>query len=67
LHAAADNPVIAPEGFSMSHAIIKEQGDSPVVADKIWEFRLGGVSFIRGMLAGAFVTAAAARLTARVM
>jgi hypothetical protein len=35
----------------MSNAIIKQQGDSPVVADNIWEFRLGGVSFILGLLA----------------
>jgi len=43
----------------MSNAIIKQQGDSPVVADNIWEFRLGGASFILGLLAGALVTAAA--------
>ena len=49
----------------MSNAIIKQQGDSPVVADNIWEFRLGGVSFILGLLAGALVTAAAGRLTAK--
>jgi hypothetical protein len=46
----------------MSNAIIKQQGDSPVVADNIWEFRLGGVSFILGVLAGALVTAAVGRL-----
>jgi glycerophosphoryl diester phosphodiesterase len=46
----------------MSNAIIKQQGDSPVVADNIWEFRLGGVSFILGALAGALVTAAVGRL-----
>ena len=49
----------------MSNAIIKQQGYSPVVADNIWEFRLGGVSFILGLLAGALVTAAAGRLAAK--
>ena len=28
----------------MSNAIIKQQGDSPVVADNIWEFQLGAGS-----------------------
>jgi glycerophosphoryl diester phosphodiesterase len=49
----------------MSNAIIKQQGDSPVVADNIWEFRLGGGSFVLGVLAGALVTAAVGRLAAR--
>ena len=48
----------------MSNAIIKQQGDSPVVADNIWEFRLGAGSFILGTLAGALLTAAVGRLSA---
>ena len=46
------------KGSSMSNAIIKQQGDSTVVADNIWEFRLGAGSFILGALAGTLVTAA---------
>ena len=36
----------------MSNAIIKQQGDSPIVADNIWEIRLGAGSFIFGGHAG---------------
>src|SRR3954451_18362655 len=49
----------------MSNAIIKQQGDSPVVADNIWEIRLGAGSFILGALAGTLVTAAGGRLAAK--
>ena len=49
----------------MSNAIIKQQGDSPIVADNIWEIRLGAVSFILGVLAGTLVTAGVGRLTAK--
>jgi glycerophosphoryl diester phosphodiesterase len=49
----------------MSNAIIKQQGDSPVVADNIWEIRLGAGSFILGALAGTLVTAAVGRLAAK--
>lgn len=49
----------------MSNAIIKQQGDSPVVADNIWEIRLGAGSFILGALAGTLATAAVGRLTSR--
>jgi glycerophosphoryl diester phosphodiesterase len=49
----------------MSNAIIKQQGDSPIVADNIWQFRLGAASFILGALAGTLVTAAFARLTSK--
>jgi glycerophosphoryl diester phosphodiesterase len=49
----------------MSNAIIKQQGDSPVVADNIWDIHLGAGSFILGALAGALVTAAVGRLTAK--
>jgi hypothetical protein len=48
----------------MSNAIIKQQGDSPVVADKISEIQLGAGSFILGALAGALVTAVVGRVTA---
>src|SRR5207342_3441353 len=58
-------PILAGKGSSMSNAIIKQQGDSPIVADNIWEFRLGGGSFILGALAGTLVTAAVGRLTAK--
>jgi glycerophosphoryl diester phosphodiesterase len=49
----------------MSNAIIKQQGDSPLVADNIWEFRLGAGSFILGALAGTLVTAAVGMLTSK--
>ena len=49
----------------MSNAIIKQKGDSPVVADNIWEIRLGAGSFILGALAGTLVTAAVGRLAAK--
>jgi glycerophosphoryl diester phosphodiesterase len=49
----------------MSNAIIKQQGDSPVVADNIWQFQLGAGSFILGALAGGLVTAAVGRLAAK--
>jgi Glycerophosphoryl diester phosphodiesterase family len=49
----------------MSNAIIKQQADSPIVADNIFQVRLGAGSFILGALAGTLVTAAVARLTAK--
>src|SRR5688500_20388806 len=49
----------------MSNAIIKQQGDSPVVADNIWDIQLGAGSFILGALTGALVTAAVGRLAAK--
>ncbi|HEY9470109.1 MAG TPA: glycerophosphodiester phosphodiesterase [Propionibacteriaceae bacterium] len=49
----------------MSNAIIKQQGDSPIVADNIWEIRLGAGSFILGALVGTLVTAPMGRLTAK--
>jgi len=49
----------------MSNAIIKQQGDSPIVADNVWEFRLGAGSFILGALAGALVTGGVTRLSAK--
>ena len=45
-------PRLAGKGSSMSNAIIKQQGDSPIVADNIWEFRLGGGSFLLGAFVG---------------
>jgi glycerophosphoryl diester phosphodiesterase len=58
-------PILAGKGSSMSNAIIKQQGDSPIVADNIWEFRLGGGSFVLGALAGALVTAVVGRRIAK--
>jgi len=58
-------PIFAGKASSMSNAIIKQQGDSPIVADNIWEFRLGGGSFLLGALAGALVTAAVGRRIAK--
>jgi hypothetical protein len=58
-------PIFAGKASSMSNAIIKQQGDSPIVADNIWEFRLGGGSFLLGALAGALVTAAVGRHIAK--
>jgi glycerophosphoryl diester phosphodiesterase len=49
----------------MSNAIIKQRGDSPLVADNIWEFRLGAGSFILGAVAGTLVTAAVGRLATK--
>jgi len=49
----------------MSNAIIKQQGDASVVADNIWEIRLGAGSFVLGALAGTLVTAAVGRLAAK--
>src|SRR5215217_7863825 len=60
-----ERPLLGRKGFSMSNAIIKQQGDSPVVADNIWEFKLGAGSFILGALAGALVTAGVGRLIAK--
>jgi glycerophosphoryl diester phosphodiesterase len=56
---------IRAKGSSMSNAIIKQQGDSPIVADNIWEIRLGAGSFILGALVGTLVTAAVGRLAAK--
>jgi glycerophosphoryl diester phosphodiesterase len=58
-------PILAGKGSSMSNAIIKQQGDSPVVADNIWDIQLGAGSFILGALTGGLVTAAVGRLTAK--
>jgi hypothetical protein len=51
----------------MSNAIIKQQGDSPIVADNIFQIRLGAGSFILGALAGTLVTAAVTGSRRRVM
>ena len=37
----------------MSNAIIKQQGDFPVVADNVWNIRAGAGAFMLGMLTGA--------------
>src|SRR5215212_12236980 len=60
-----DKTAIFAKGLHMSNAIIKQQGDSSLVADNIWEFRLGAGSFILGALAGTLVTAAVGRLATK--
>lgn len=47
----------------MSNAIIKQQGDFPVVADNVWNIRAGAGAFILGLLTG--VVGAAAMVRAR--
>ena len=47
----------------MSNAIIKQQGDFPVVADNVWNIRASAGTFILGMLTG--VVGAAAMVRAR--
>jgi glycerophosphoryl diester phosphodiesterase len=52
----------------MSNAIIKQQGPGSLVADNIWEFRLGAGGFALGLLAGgagALAVSRAARRSAR--
>jgi len=58
-------PIFAGKGSSMSNAIIKQLGDSPIVADNIFQFRLGAGSFLLGALTGGLVIAAAGRRTAK--
>ena len=45
----------------MSNAIIKQQGDFPVVADNVWNIRAGAGTFVLGMLAGMAGTGAVTR------
>jgi glycerophosphoryl diester phosphodiesterase len=45
----------------VSNAIIKQQGDFPVVADNVWNIRAGAGTFVLGMLAGMAGTGAVAR------
>jgi glycerophosphoryl diester phosphodiesterase len=47
----------------VSNAIIKQQGDFPVVADNVWNIRAGAGTFILGMLTG--VAGAAVMIRAR--
>lgn len=48
----------------MSNAIVKQTGDGSVVADQLWQFRLGALPFAAGLLAGvALARRAAARVT----
>jgi glycerophosphoryl diester phosphodiesterase len=49
----------------MSNFIIRQEGPSPVVADNIWEMRLGAVSFLVGALASALAIAAVGRYLGR--
>ena len=45
----------------MSNFIIRQDGPSSVVADNLWEIRLGAGTFLAGVLAGAFGIAVAGR------
>jgi glycerophosphoryl diester phosphodiesterase len=47
----------------MSNAIIKQQGDFPVVADNVWNIRAGAGTFILGLLTG--IAGAAVMVRAR--
>ena len=47
----------------MSNAIIKQQGDFPIVADNVWNIRAGAGTFVLGLLTG--VVGAAAMVRAR--
>ena len=47
----------------MSNAIIKQEGDFPVVADNVWNIRAGAGTYILGMLTG--VVGAAVMIRAR--
>jgi glycerophosphoryl diester phosphodiesterase len=47
----------------VSNAIIKQEGDFPVVADNVWNIRAGAGTFILGMLTG--IVAAAVMVRAR--
>jgi glycerophosphoryl diester phosphodiesterase len=60
-----DSTQLAGKGLSMSNAIIKQQGDSPIVADNIFQFRLGAGSFLLGALTGGLVIAAAGRMASK--
>ena len=49
----------------MSNFIIRQEGPSSVVADNIWEMRLGAVSFLVGALTSALAIAAVGRYLGR--
>jgi glycerophosphoryl diester phosphodiesterase len=49
----------------MSNFIIRQEGPSSVVADNIWEIRLGAVSFLVGALASALAIVAVGRYLGR--
>lgn len=49
----------------MSNAIIRQDGPGAVVADNLWEFRLGAVPFAAGLLAGVAGTVLALRRARR--
>ncbi|MFH5822238.1 glycerophosphodiester phosphodiesterase [Georgenia sp. AZ-5] len=49
----------------MSNAIIKQTGAGAVVADNIWELRLGAGPFLLGLVAGAAGAMLAARMSGR--
>jgi glycerophosphoryl diester phosphodiesterase len=45
----------------VSNAIIKQQGEHPVVADNIWQIKAGAGSFLLGLITGALATAVVGR------
>ena len=49
----------------MSNAIIKQQGEHPIVADNIWEIKAGAGTFLLGLLTGALATAVIGRSRGR--
>ncbi|WP_432563779.1 glycerophosphodiester phosphodiesterase [Kineococcus sp. SYSU DK003] len=49
----------------MSNAIVRQTGDGSVVADNIWQFRLGAVPLVLGLVAGASAALLAARALGR--
>lgn len=49
----------------MSNAIIRQEGSRPVVADNVWQFRLGSAPFLLGLVAGAGLVLRLARRPAR--
>lgn len=47
----------------MSNAIVKQTGERSVVADQLWQFRLGALPFAAGLLAGVALARRAAERT----
>lgn len=49
----------------MSNAIVKQSGEGSVVADQLWQFRLGALPFAAGLLAGVALARRAAETAPR--
>jgi glycerophosphoryl diester phosphodiesterase len=45
----------------VSNAIIKQQGDQPIVADNIWQIKAGAGTFLLGLLTGSLAAAVVGR------